>query len=144
MRRRQLRRPEFIARQTGHPTGILGRILFRFMAAGTAAFNRRALALLAPEPNSRVLEIGFGHGRILTVAEQLAYQVFVAGIDMSADMVRTFGIRHRTSIAQRLMEVKLANSDRIRYLAAYFDRLLAVHTIYFWNDALRHFARSDA
>jgi ubiquinone/menaquinone biosynthesis C-methylase UbiE len=140
MRGRQLRRPEFIARQAGHPAGVLGRILFRVMAAETAPVNQRALALLAPEPNSRVLEIGFGHGRTLTRAAQLAYRGFVAGIDISADMVQLFRRRNRTSIAQGLIEVKQASSDRIPYPDADFDRSFAVHTIYFWDDPLRHLA----
>jgi hypothetical protein len=60
---KQLRRPEFIAMQAAHPRGLVGRLLFRVMAAETLAVNERALQLLELEPNSRVLEIGFGHGR---------------------------------------------------------------------------------
>lgn len=60
-----MRRPEFIARQASNPSGLLGRLLFRLMAAETLAVNERALELLAPEPSARILEVGFGHGRTL-------------------------------------------------------------------------------
>jgi hypothetical protein len=76
-----LRRPEFIARQAAHPSGTLGRLLFWLMAGETVAVNERTLELLAPEPNSRLLEIGFGHGRTLARAAKLAPKGFGAGID---------------------------------------------------------------
>jgi ubiquinone/menaquinone biosynthesis C-methylase UbiE len=133
-----LRRPEFIARQAAHPRGLWGRLLFRLMAAETVAVNERTLELLAPEPSHRILEIGFGHGRTLCRAAELAHKGFVAGIDISADMVRNFQNRSRVTTAQSLIEVRLANSDRIPYPDAHFDRAYAVHTLYFWNNPLLH------
>jgi tRNA G46 methylase TrmB len=67
-----LRHPEFKARQAGHPTGILGRLLARIMAMETVNVNRRVLDLLELEGGSRVLEVGFGHGRTLARVAELA------------------------------------------------------------------------
>jgi ubiquinone/menaquinone biosynthesis C-methylase UbiE len=133
-----LRRPEFIARQAARPRGLVGRLLFRVMAAETLAVNERALQLLELESNSRVLEVGFGHGRTLARALQLAPNGLLAGIDVSADMVGAFRNRHRRSNGQVLIEVKQASSDRIPYPDAHFDRVYAVHTVYFWNSPLVH------
>jgi ubiquinone/menaquinone biosynthesis C-methylase UbiE len=133
-----MRRPEFIARQAAHPRGLVGRLLFRVMAAETLAVNERALQLLELEPNSRVLEIGFGHGRTLARALELAPNGLVAGIDVSADMVGAFRSRQRRSNGQVPIEVKQASSDRIPYPDAHFDRVYAVHTVYFWNSPLVH------
>jgi ubiquinone/menaquinone biosynthesis C-methylase UbiE len=133
-----LRRPEFIARQAAHPKGLLGRLLFRVMAAETAPVNERTLELVAPEPNSRLLEIGFGHGRTLARAAELVPRGSVAGIEVSADMVRLFQSRHREAIPQSLIEVKLASSDRIPYPDSHFDRIYAVHTLYFWDNPVLH------
>jgi ubiquinone/menaquinone biosynthesis C-methylase UbiE len=91
------------------------------MAAETAAVNKRTLEILAPpEPDSRLLEIGFGHGRTMARAAELASKGFVAGIDLSADMVRMCRSRNRGAIAQGLIEVELANSDNIPYPDAHF------------------------
>jgi cyclopropane fatty-acyl-phospholipid synthase-like methyltransferase len=57
------------------------------MAAETLAVNERALQIFKLEPNSRVLGIGFGHGRTLASALELAPNGLVAGIDVSANMV---------------------------------------------------------
>ena len=133
-----MRRPEFIARQAAHPRGLVGRLLFRVMAAETLAVNERALQLLELEPNSRVLEVGFGHGRTLARALGLAPNGLVAGIDVSADMVEAIRNRQRRSNGHVLIEVKQASSDRIPYPNAHFDRVYAVHTVYFWNNPLVH------
>ena len=135
---KRLRRPECIARQAGHPRGLVGRLLFRVMAAETLAANERALQILGLERNSRVLEIGFGHGRTLARALELAPNGYVAGIDVSADMVGAFRNRQRRSNGPVLIEVKQASSDRIPYADAHFDRVYAVHTVYFWNSPLVH------
>jgi len=133
-----LRRPEFIARQAGHPTGILGRLVARIMAMETVTINRRVLELLDLEAGSRVLEIGFGHGRTLARVAELAPKGFVAGIDISAEMVQMAQRHNRNSIANGLIEVKRASSDRIPYPDKSFDRAYAVHTLYFWDDPLGH------
>lgn len=108
------------------------------MAAETRAVNERTLQLLELEPNSRVLEVGFGHGRTLARALELAPNGLVAGIDVSADMVEAFRSRQRRSKDQVLIQVKQASSDRIPYPNAHFDRVYAVHTLYFWNNPLVH------
>ena len=71
-----MHRPEFIARQSAHPTGLLGRVIARIMALETATPNRRTLELLELDEKSRVLEVGFGHGRTLGRAAELAPQGF--------------------------------------------------------------------
>src|SRR5215467_5155168 len=138
MKGKQLRRPEFIARQAAHPRGLVGRLLFRVMAAETLAVNERALQLLELGRTSRVLEVGFGHGRTLARALELAPNGLVAGIDISANMVRAFRSRQLRSNGQVPMDVMEASSNRIPYPNAHFDRVYAVHTIYFWNSPLVH------
>lgn len=133
-----MRRPEFIARQAAHPTGVLGRLIARIMAIETETPNQRALQLLQLEQGSRVLEIGFGHGRTLARAAALAPGGFVAGIDTSAAMVEMAKRYNHNSIAKGVVEVKQASSDRIPYPDETFDRAYAVHTIYFWNDPIAH------
>jgi len=133
-----LRRPEFIARQAAHPKGFVGRMIARIMARETATPNRRVLDLLDLNEKSRVLEVGFGHGHTLARAAERAQQGFVAGIDISAAMVGMAQTFNRDSIARGLIEVRQASSDQIPYADQFFDRIFAVHTLYFWNDPLVH------
>lgn len=134
-----MRRPEFIARQARCPSGLLGRVLAWIMASETAAVNEKALELLQIEPNDRVLEIGFGHGRTVARAAALVPAGFVAGIDVSEEMVRMARRRNRQCIKEGRVEVQLADSARIPYPDGCFDRVCAVHTLYFWDDPRVHF-----
>jgi ubiquinone/menaquinone biosynthesis C-methylase UbiE len=133
-----MRRPEFIARQANCPTGLLGRFLARIMAAETATANEKALALLACRPDDHVLEIGFGHGRTLTRAATLVPRGFVAGVDVSEDMVRMAKSRNRQFVKEGRIEVQRADSAQLPYPDARFDRVYAIHTLYFWPDPHVH------
>ena len=104
----------------------------------TVTVNRRALSLLELHDASRVLEVGSGHGRTLARVAELAPQGFVAGVDISPAMVQMATRYNRHSLARNLVEVKRASSDHIPYPDESFDRVFAVHTLYFWYDPLAH------
>jgi len=133
-----MRRPEFIARQASCPTGLLGRFLAWIMAAETAAVNEQALALLACRPDDHVLEVGFGHGRTLARAAAFVPAGFVAGIDRSEAMVRMARHRNRQGIKEGRVAVQRADSAQIPYPGGCFDRVYAMHTLYFWPDPRVH------
>src|ERR1043165_6860518 len=78
-----MRRPSFIARQAGFPTGLLGRLLLGVMARETARFNAEGLAVLAPNDREHVLELGYGHGRTLVDAASRAPGARLSGIDVA-------------------------------------------------------------
>ena len=133
-----MRRPEFIARQASCPTGLLGRFLARIMATETTSANEKTLELLAIQPHDHVLEIGFGHGRTLSRAAAIASSGFVAGIDVSEDMVHTATRWNQQFIKEGRVEVQCASSLQIPYPPQSFDRVYATHTLYFWEHPQRH------
>lgn len=133
-----MRRPEFIARQASCPTGLLGRFLARIMATETATANEKALALLACRPDDHVLEIGFGHGRTLARAATFVPTGFVAGVDVSEDMVRMARYQNRQFIKEGRIKVQRADSAQIPYPDERFDRVYTMHTLYFWHDPRVH------
>lgn len=133
-----MRRPEFIARQSGNPSGILGRILAWVMERETDAQNRAALVALEVRGDDRVLEIGFGHGRTLERVGNTLREGSIVGVDHSGDMVRLAAARCRRLIDDERVEVREASSRSLPYPDAEFDKVMAVHTIYFWSDPLEH------
>lgn len=131
-----MRRPEFIARQSRCPTGWLGRFIVWIMARETAATNANAVALLELQPADHVLEIGFGHGRTLLTMAAMVSAGRVVGVDVSDDMVRRLAQQQARLVKSRRLEVHCADSRRLPFANAQFDKVLAVHTIYFWTDPL--------
>jgi ubiquinone/menaquinone biosynthesis C-methylase UbiE len=132
-----MRRPEFIARQSSRPRGMIGRLLGHVMAIETASLNSEALGLLALHPSDRVLEVGFGHGRTIRLAAAQVPQGFVAGVDVSRDMVRMAQRRCLNLAGKGLVELMVGDSRRLPYADTSFDKVLSVHTIYFWEEPIK-------
>jgi SAM-dependent methyltransferase len=133
-----MRRPELIARQSGCPSGLLGRLIGSIMATETAAANDATIAALALQPTDRVLEIGFGHGRTLDrVARQLTAG-FVAGIDLSETMVRMTARRCRDLMTAGRVTLHKGDSIRMPFPAGHFNKAYSVHTLYFWSHPEEH------
>ena len=129
-----MRRPAFIARQSSNPTGTLGRVLAWIMARETAGLNERAVELLTVQPTDRVLEVGFGHGRTIERTARLATDGLVAGIDVSESMTAVATRRNRAAVAAGRVDLRTGDSNSLPFEAATFDKALAVHTLYFWDD----------
>jgi ubiquinone/menaquinone biosynthesis C-methylase UbiE len=113
-------------------------VIGRFMAHETARENAIAIELLHLEPADRVLELGFGHGRTIRSIVERVPAGHVAGVDFSATMLRLASSVNRDVIAQGRVELQQGDSASLAYPDQAFDKLLAVHTIYFWEDPAAH------
>jgi ubiquinone/menaquinone biosynthesis C-methylase UbiE len=127
-----MRRPQFIARQSRRPTGVLGSLLARIMARETAAENNKALELLHLNPTDYVLEIGFGHGRTLAKAAVVASKGLVAGVDISGTMVHMAARYNSVLLAAGRLEINRSDGETLSYPDCHFDKAYSVHTVYFW------------
>jgi len=133
-----MRRPEFIARQSRRPSGFLGWVIGYIMSFETAATNDEALARLEVKKGDRVLDVGCGHGRTVERAAEMVGDGLVVGIDASEEMLRMATRRCQHLIDAGRVQVALADSASIPYPDEYFDKLITVHTLYFWDDPRRH------
>ena len=131
-----MRRPDFLARQGRCPSGLLGAVVGRIMAHETAGENLAAVDVLNLAPTDRVLEVGFGHGRTLAEIIRRVPGGFVAGADASRDMLRLATSTNVAAIKRGLLVVKQAQSHALPFPDASFDKVLAVHTLYFWKHPL--------
>lgn len=129
-------RPGFVgrlrSRQSGLPTGLLGRFIGRAMEGGTANANARALAMLdLTEPRS-VLEVGFGQGR--TVEGLLRDGHSVIGVDPSLTMVKQATARNRDACRDGRAVLRHGDGVTIPFADQVADAAVTVHTIYFMAD----------
>lgn len=130
-----MKRPTFIARQSARPAGLLGRLVAAVMRAETAADNDTALDLLDIQPADRLLEIGFGPGRALGIAAQRADDGFVAGVEVSAEMLGMAARDHRDLVADGRMMLTAADvTTGLPFPDEAFDKAWTVHSVYFWED----------
>jgi SAM-dependent methyltransferase len=92
------------------------------------------IRLLHLQPTDRVLEIGFGAGRGLTLALAQAHQGSVTGVDLSPTVVQAAVRRNRTAIARRQLTLLRGNVATLPFALPLFDKLFSIHTFYFWPD----------
>jgi ubiquinone/menaquinone biosynthesis C-methylase UbiE len=129
-----MRRPSFIARQAGHPAGLIGRLLLGLMARETARFNSAVLDALVPRDGERVLELGYGHGRTLVDAAARAPGARLSGIDVAPAAARIAARRCRALIAAGRIDLQTGDGVTLPWTAGTFDAAFSVHTLYFWPE----------
>jgi ubiquinone/menaquinone biosynthesis C-methylase UbiE len=127
-------KPEFIARQSAHPTGLFGHVVARVMAFDTAPANRRLLERLEPKAGEAILELGCGHGRALRQVAQRNAPGLAAGVDPSAVMLRVARWHLRRGLAAGRVRLDEGVAADIPHANETFDKAFSVHTLYFWPD----------
>ena len=136
----------FRSRQSGLPTGLLGRIIGRAMVGATADSNDRALAMLDLGQPCTVLEVGFGQGR--TAAKLIGDGHRVIGVDASPTMVKQATARNRAACRDGRATLRHGDGVTIPFPDTSADAAITAHTIYFMPDpsvdARRHRPRPQA
>ena len=138
MARKSKPKPLFIARQGRRPTGILGFIVAWVMAKETAKDNGIAISLLDVQAQDRVLDVGTGHGASLARLAGFAAKGSVVGVDYSNVMIGVARKRNRRLIKSGQVKVISSATDRMPFAEASFDKVMAMHTLYFWDPAEPH------
>jgi ubiquinone/menaquinone biosynthesis C-methylase UbiE len=127
---------QFVARQLGHPSGLIGRWLLGPMwNRRNRPLNEVSLAQLDLHSDDRVLEVGFGGGYLLGRMSAVVTDGFIGGVDISAEMVEQCQSRYRILIQAGKLDLKVATADRLPYPAAHFSKAVSVNSIFYWSDA---------
>src|SRR5207245_1984340 len=96
------------------------------------------LRYLLPLVGFVVPTVGIGHGRTIERAATVLATGFIAGIDLSEEMVRMAERRCRRLIRDGKVTLSVGDSDHLPFLDQHFDKALSVHTVYFWADPVAH------
>ena len=129
-----MRRPRFIAAQARHATGPTGRLIAWIMARETRADNLRAIEALDLQPLDNVLDIGTGHGAALTKIASRVPGGVVTGLDPSQLMVEMALGRNASLVRSGRVRVVNADVADLPFAAEAFDKVMAVHALYFWSN----------
>ncbi len=135
-----MRKPLFIARQGRHPHGLLGRLVAHIMARETSAENKRAIELLGACDNDEILDAGTGHGASIAHLARLFPQAHITGVDNSAVMMKVAQRANRSFIRNGQVTLEQAGSEDLPFADDTFDKILSVHTLYFWDPIETHLA----
>ena len=129
-------RPGFVgrlrSRQSGLPTGLLGRFFGRAMEGNTAEANDRAVAMVDLSQPRTILDVGFGQGRTASLLRRGGHRVL--GVDASATMVKQATARNRAACCDALATLLHGDGITIPFPDESADAAITAHTVYFMPD----------
>jgi SAM-dependent methyltransferase len=132
---------DHLARQLRRPSGLLGKhLISRMLDRVNSARHDLTLEQLAPAPDDRVLEVGFGGGGLLDRVQQRVTRGFAAGVELSTAMLDHARRRFGERIVTDRFELAQGRVEALPYPSASFDKVYTVNTIYFWSDPALAFA----
>ena len=125
------RMPEWM-RHFGRPAGFLGSLAGHLMAVKNRKRSLSVLALVAPRPGERILEVGFGPGVDIHRVSRIA--AFVAGVDSSPVMVRQALRRNTQAIRAGKVELQLGAAHSLDFPDDAFDKVFSINSAQFWPE----------
>ena len=130
----------FVGRQQRRPTGLVGRVIGERMARQHAPETLWTIGLLDLAPADRVLEVGCGAGRAIDLIAARTPRGHVSGVDVSGAMVRASSRRNARAIEAGRVEVRHGDVAALPFADRSFDKVVSIHTLYFWTDLERAMA----
>jgi len=127
-------------RQYPCPQGMIGSLAGELMVRQHATETVWTVSVADVQPADSVLEIGFGAGKAIALLADKTPDGSVAGVDLSATMVRR--ARTRNAQAVRAGQVLLQQGDaaQLPFANQQFDKVISIHSFYFWPEHAAVFA----
>src|SRR4051812_27647663 len=130
--------------QYRRPRGAVGQRIGRGMARDHRPENTWTVAILDPQPDDHVLELGFGPGVAIQALTKRITSGHIAGVDYSHTMVAAARQRNAGAIRRGLADLRYGDVAALPFDDQSFDIAFGIHTIYFWSrplEALREVLR---
>ena len=125
-----------VARQFGHPRGVLGRLVGRGMARSNADFSRWTVGQVrhhVTEVPARIVELGPGPGVGLEELLRAFPEAKVWGVDLSREMLAQSRRRNAALADDGRLSLLEGNAAVLGDLAP-IDIVAANHVLYFWRE----------
>jgi len=130
-----------LSRQARKPSGIIGRYLMtKIFNAGNADLNFFVKETLDIKKDDRILEIGFGPGKLINEMATVTTEGLVEGIDFSQDMIKEASKANSQFIAEGKVKLHEGDCRDLPFDDASFDKLCSINTLYFWKDSESYFS----
>ena len=133
--------PSVFSSQARKPTGFIGRyVMTTIFNKGNADLNSFVKEVLDLKRGDRVLEIGFGPGKLVSEMAEVATEGVVEGIDFSEAMLKQASKVNKRHISNDKVRLQIGECSTLPYENELFDKLCSVNTIYFWKEPEKYFS----
>jgi ubiquinone/menaquinone biosynthesis C-methylase UbiE len=124
---------EVLVKQSGKPSGILGRLMVKIMNSMDSGLNRWIIEKVN-YPGGTALDIGCGGGETMFNLLKNNKVNNIIGVDYSMDSVSVAKKKNSTYIKQQRADIIQGNVTELAFSQNYFDVIMAVRSHYFWDD----------
>lgn len=124
---------EGLVRQSGKPSGLLGRIMIRIMNHADSGLNKWILEKIN-NPSGTALDIGCGGGETIFNLLKNKRLKYIIGIDYSQDSINVAKKKNTSFIKQKKTDINQGNVTALPFSQNFFDVIIAVRSHYFWDD----------
>jgi ubiquinone/menaquinone biosynthesis C-methylase UbiE len=128
--------PPEMARLLGRPEGETGRTVADMLNRVNAKIIATVYQRLRLKPQERILEIGFGNGKLVRDLVSSADQLSYAGVDIAETMVADATAFNADLVAAGRATFQLASAEALPFPDQSFDKVFAVNVIYFWPEPI--------
>ena len=130
-----------LARQAGHPGGLVGRLMGVALNVGDRKDVAAAVDTLAVPSSGVVADIGFGGGVGLRfLLDRVGARGEVHGVEVSSVMLSGAARRFSDEIARGRLELHRASMTDLPFRSAVLDGVITTHTVYFVPEVDRAFS----
>jgi SAM-dependent methyltransferase len=127
--------------QARKPSGIIGHYLMtKIFNNGNADLNSFVKEVLDLQREDRVLEVGFGPGKLINEMANITTEGVVEGVDFSQTMLKQASKVNKQHIGKDKVRLQKRECSILPYDNESFDRLCSVNTLYFWKEPGKYFS----
>ena len=126
---------KYIGKNFGNPQGITGIIIMtKIMNIMNQKLYNSVLRHINLEPNSIILDIGFGNGYLINKLFKKNIPIKIYGIEISNDMVNKVSRKYKHHIKNDRLKLFLENIEKTSFENDTFDKIVTINTIYFCEN----------
>ena len=120
--------------QAKRPRGFIGSVMLYIMNIAHRGMNKWLIQTGAIEDGDIILDIGCGGGRTIQSLSKINRKGKIVGIDFSEQAVKDSAKVNQLDVASGKVIIKQASVSDIPFADAFFDKITACQTHYFWPD----------
>lgn len=123
-----------IARQLGHPSGLVGRLISKGLNRGNRRVIERAVQALPSAPDGVVADVGFGGGLGLRLLLDRPDVFTVHGVELSTAMIKQAQSAFATNVAAGRLHLQHGSLTALPLATSSLTGIITVNTVYFVED----------
>lgn len=116
------------------PAGMMGRAFGVVMEKMNTPSYRLAAQLIGAQKDDRILEIGFGTGRLLEMLVETTEDISVAGVDPTPTMLDVALAKEGIKQHASRIDLRQGTASSLPWPDETFTAVAALHSFQFWED----------